>query len=178
MVTPRARGPVRGPVLAYWPSDEALDELDGRQPPAVCAVASATERIAGWLGAWTPADLLTPDTTPAAMTVSNTVVAAALADLTDSVNHNNGLSSPYERSLTILTFRALLAGGEAYDPAEIRAEAVRLGWEPRFARDLALVAADMRAGKRPRIPRGGLSELHPEALARWRAEASGTGTVS
>lgn len=52
---------------------------------------------------------------------------AALADLTDSVNHNNGLSSPYERSLTILTFRALLAGREAYDPAEIRAEAVRLG---------------------------------------------------
>ncbi|MDQ3630733.1 MAG: site-specific integrase [Actinomycetota bacterium] len=177
VVTPRTRDVIRGPVLAYWPSDDALDELDGRQPTALCAVASAPERIASWLGSWSPGDLLAPGATPPAVTVSNPVVAVALADLTDSVNHNNGLSSPYERSLTILTFRALLAGGEAYDPAEIRAEAVRLGWEPRFARDLAQLAADMGAGKRPRIPRGGFSDLHPDALARWRAEAAGTSSA-
>lgn len=132
--------------MRFWPSDPALDELDGRQPPAICAIPSARERISGWLEAWAPHDLLTPDAEIAAVGISNPVVAVALDDLTDSVNHNNGLHSPYERSLAISTFRALIDGGEAIAPEEIRAWAVRHGWEPRYARDLAELGADMLAG--------------------------------
>jgi hypothetical protein len=145
-------GAGRGPVLAYWPGDGSLSELDGLQPPALCAVASSDRRIRAWLDTWSPVDLLATNGRPrgGAVTISNPVVAEAVDDLTGWTNHNSGLSDPTTRSYAILIFRELRRGREPWNPDEIRAWAVRAGWEPRHADRLRQLAADIQAGTSPR----------------------------
>jgi hypothetical protein len=93
--------------------------------------------------------------------VSNPVVAKALEWLTGSVNVGTGLSHPDDRSSAIHMFRMLRDGGEAYVPDEVRVWAVRHGWTPEDARELAAIGQkilDHRA-------------LQADASGAWRSDA-------
>jgi hypothetical protein len=100
--------------------------------------------------------------------VGNTVLQAALVDLTAIVNVTTGITHPSDKAAAVQLFEVLRAGGVPFDPAEVKAFAVRHGWEPRHARDLASVAQRISEGKRVQTGRAG--KMWSESiLEKWRA---------
>ena len=150
-----------GPILAVWTRDKSLDKLDTTGAAAICAAPSNPDNIADWKANWNPVDVHTGHPAGDEIAVSNPVVAKGLEYLTSGVNVSSGLADPSDRSSAIHLFRLLLAGGESYEPAEIRVWAVRHGWDPRDARELADLAEKVRE-RRP---------LKADATGRWRDDA-------
>lgn len=158
-----------GPLLAVWVDDKELSKLDVVRAPALCAIPWLSTDIAGWKSDWNPIDLRTGAPGGSEQTVSNAVVAQALESLTQRVNLSTGLAHPSDKDSAVGLFRLLREAGEEYDPAQVRAWAVRRGWDPTDARDLADVASKIKAGRQIRTATPMWSE---GIIERWRADAS------
>lgn len=155
-----------------WPTDDALDKIEDRQLPALCAVPSSPDRVPRWLRAWSPKDLMNPDAIRAPKpTISDPTVHAAMHDLTLNCNHNNDLTGT-EKALTILTFRALQKAGVPWDSEELAAWAASNGWPAATATKLGQMAQDLAAGKDLRIPNGERYEFPDDVVDGWRKQAA------
>lgn len=159
-----------GPILAVWTRDKALDKLDTTGAPAICAAPSNPDNIADWKASWNPVDVRTGQPSGKDTTISNPVVTKGLEYLTSGVNVGTGLTNPTDRSSAIHLFRLLLEGGESYDSEEIRIWAVRNGWDPSDARELAEVAGNVQQGRALRAEPGG--RWRDDALEWLRSEAA------
>lgn len=155
-----------GPILAVWVDDEQLDKLDGLGSPEICAIPWTQGDIDGWKSDRGPIDVRTGQTAGLEETIENPVVARAMEYLTNSVNLSTGLGHPSDKESAIGMFRILKAEGEPFDPEQIRAWAVRNGWKPRDARDLAKLAEKFKAGKQVR---GGKRKMwRDDVIEIWR----------
>lgn len=126
------------------------------------------ENIADWKANFGAKNLRTGEIAEA-LTIANPVVAAALESLTAVVNLSTGLGHPSDRAAAVRMFQLLNAGGEHFEPAEVRAWAANNGWNREGTRELEEVAAGVLAGRRFRV------ETYPwdrDDLERWRARAS------
>jgi hypothetical protein len=92
-------------------------------------------------------------------TIENPVVEKTMQSLTASVNLSTGLGHPSDKESAVQMLKLLNAAGEDYDTDQLRAWAVRHGWQPRHARSLAELAEKVKTGKRVR---GGTRKM-------WRA---------
>ena len=155
-----------GPILAVWSRDDRLAKIDGLRAPAICAITWSEGTIDEWKANWGPIDLKS-GSAEKALDISNPVVRQALIGLTASVNLSTGLTHPSDRSHAVAIFKLLVSGGEKYDPDEIRAWAVKNGWEAEDAAELEDIARKIREGRNLRSD----WRLGPEVLERWRSEA-------
>lgn len=153
-----------------WTSDKTLEKIDSLSAPAICAVYWSPENIAAWKTNWNPTDIRTGRRGGSTDTVGNPVVTAALSSLTVVVNVGTGLSHPSDRASAIQMFTLLRDGGETYASDEVRAWAVRNGWDPKDARELAEVGQKILEGRRLRA--GDTGVFRADSLATWRQEAA------
>lgn len=161
-----------GPILAVWVDDEQLDKLDALRSPGICAIPWAKTDIDGWKANWNPADIRTGESGGSDETILNPVVIKAMETLTVVVNLGTGLSHPSDKESAVQMLKLLKKEGEDYDPDQIRAWAVRNGWQPRHARDLAELAEKIAAGRQVR---GGKRQAWREGIVDlWRSEAGET----
>lgn len=159
-----------GPILAVWVGDEQLDKLDGLRAPEICAIPWAQGDIDGWKADRNPVDVRTGQTAGLEETIENPVVARAMEYLTNSVNLSTGLGHPSDKESAIGMFRILVAEGEPFEPDQIRGWAVRHGWQPRHARDLAELAEKFKAGRQVR---GGKRKMwRDDVIEIWRQDRS------
>jgi hypothetical protein len=159
-----------GPILAVWVDDEQLDRLDGLRAPELCAIPWAHGGIDGWRAAWDPIDVRTGQNVGLEEAIENPVVVRAMESLTTSVNLSTGLGHPSDKESAIGMFRILMAEGEPFEPDQIRAWAVRHGWQPRHARDLAGLGEKFKAGK---LVRGGKRKMwRDDVIEIWRRESA------
>lgn len=159
-----------GPILAVWTRDKSLDKLDTTGAAAICAAPWNPDNIADWKANWNPIDVRTGQAAGSDTTVSNPVVSKGLEHLTDRVNLGTGLTHPSDRSSAIQLFQLFVQGGEAYIADEIRAWAVRQGWQPEDARELAEVADKVQQGRKLKSESG--RQWRDDYLERLRREVT------
>jgi len=158
-----------GPVVGLWVDDRQIEKrLDGLDAPALCVVPWNRADIDQWKTNWNPTDLRTGEAAEQLTTIGNPVVEAAMRSLTMAVNLSTGLSHPSDKEAAVQTFRLLRDAGEGFQPSEVQAWAVRNGWRPRHARELAEVAQAI-IDRRP--IRGGRQRWRKDIVAYWREEA-------
>jgi hypothetical protein len=159
-----------GPVLAVWVDDRQLDKLDGLRSPGICAIPWVQTDIDGWKTNWNPVDVRTGEPEGSDETIGNPVVVKAMEALTNSVNLSTGLGHPSDKESAIQMLRLLKGAGEDYDPDQLRAWAVRHGWQPHHARSLAEIAEKINMGRRVQ---GGRRQMwRTDIIDLWREEAA------
>jgi hypothetical protein len=157
------------PVLGVWMDDKQLGKLDGMRAAAICAIPWTRDGIDDWKTNWNPTDIRTGEPGGSEDTVTDPVVIEALKSLTSSVNLTTGLGHPSDKDSAIGMFRALKAAGVDYDPEQVRAWAVRHGWESDDARELADIGEKIRDG---RTVRGHGQQMWREDIVDvWRGKA-------
>lgn len=159
----------QGPVLAVWVDDKQLDKLDALRAPGLCAIPWVRTDIDGWKTNWNPTDIRTGEQGGSDETVTNPVVAKALESLTFRVNLGTGLGHPSDKASAVQLFKALKSAHEDYDPDQVRAWAVRHGWSPDHARDLAELAQKVGDGRPVRA--GKQRMWRSDIVKYWRVEA-------
>jgi hypothetical protein len=160
-----------GPVLAVWVDDKQLDKLDGLRTPGLCAIPWVRTDIDGWKTNWNPTDVRTGKPGGSEDTVTNPVVVAALEALTGRVNLGTGLGHPSDRASAVQMFKALKNAREDVHPNQVRAWAVRHGWQADDARELGELAQKVKEG---RAVRGSKQKMwRDDVVAIWREDASG-----
>lgn len=157
-----------GPVLAVWVDDKQLDRLDDLRTPALCAIPWNRVDVDGWKTNWNPTDARTGEPGGRDETVSNPVVVSALTSLTARVNVSTGLTHSSDKSAAVEMFRELKKAGEDFDPDEVRAWAVRHGWRPDHARELAELAQKLKDGQRVQVRERG--KWRDDIVAIWRED--------
>lgn len=158
-----------GPVLGVWVDSKDMDKVEKLNPSAICAIPWSREDLAGWKADRNPTDLRTGQAGGSDQTISNPVVEAAMQSLTIRVNLSSGLGHPSDKAATVQMFRALKKAGD-YNPEEIRAYAVRHGWRPDHARQLAEKGRAILDGKA--IQGGKVAAWSPDAVKIWREDAA------
>jgi hypothetical protein len=161
-----------GPILAVWVDDKQLDKLDELHVPRLLAIPWNRTDIDGWKTNWNPTDPRTGAKGGSDETVTNPVVVAALESLTSGVNLSTGLGHPSDKASAVQMFKLLKEARESFDPEQVRAWAVRNGWEADDARDLGEMAEKIRDGRTVRAGREG-PMWRDDIVAQWRAEADG-----
>lgn len=157
-------------VIAAWANAEALDKLDTKTNlRAVLLMPWVEAESLGWRQARGAVDILGTHATPE-LTGPHPVVVAALASVSVMVNLSTGLSHPMDRPKAIWAFKMLRDAGYRWEPDEVRAWALGHGWPPSGAKDLAEVAAGIKARK---ALHGGTNPFALGAVKRWEAEAAG-----
>jgi len=159
-----------GPILAVWVDDQQLDKIDGLRSPGICAIPWSSTGIDGWKANWNPVDVRTGEPDGSDETLTNPVVEKAMEALTVSVNLSTGLGHPSDKESAIGMLKLLKNAGESYNPDQLRAWAVRHGWQPRHARSLAELAEKVQAGKR--VQGGSRKMWRSDIVEIWRKEAA------
>lgn len=160
-----------GPILCMWVDDERLEEIEALRAPAICAIPWIPKNLTNWKLARTPRDLRTgalasegPNATP--------VLAAALRDLTTTVNVSTGIIHPSDKSAAIDLFRTLKSANEPFSAQDVRALANRLGWKGEHARELGELADKILAGRQVRGREPGGERWGSSSLDRWRSASA------
>lgn len=158
-----------GPVVGVWVDDRQVEKyLDGLNAPALCVVPWTRDGVDQWKANWGSTELRSGVAAGEPATVGNPVVVAALESLTIGVNLSTGLSHPSDKGRAVQMFRLLRDAGEPFVPTEVQAWAVRHGWRPGDARELAQLA---QAILDRRAIRGGTMLWRKDIVDYWREQA-------
>lgn len=123
-------------VLCVFPDKDMLKALDSvRNLKVAVVVPWHMEEISEWIRAWNPV-ILGKDHGEAERLIKNPVVEEAMEMLTRYINTSTGLTHPSDKGRAIELLKILRDYGELYDPAPLRAWALRHGWSPQGAEDL------------------------------------------
>ena len=123
-------------ILCVFPDEGMLKALDSiRNLKVAVAVPWSMEEVSEWVRAWNPV-ILGKEHGEAERLIANPVVEEAMVMLTRHINLSTGLINPSDRHSTIELLKILRDSGESYDPASLRAWALRHGWSPQGAEDL------------------------------------------
>lgn len=158
----------RAVIIAYFAEDKMLEALDGLDLVAgIVAIPDLPEDATSWITRWNPVVHGQQHASEPAPLIDDPVVANALSALTSWINLGHAVMNPRDKEHTDETLRILRAKGHALVPSQIKSWAIRNGWKPGAADELAKLAARIGAlASKPRI-----SGYHdPEGkYGRWKA---------
>lgn len=161
------RGSARGAVVvAYYADDSMLEKLDGLDGLAgVVAVPWVTDQVQGWTARWNP---IIPGQEPREQDplIDDPVIVAALTALSGSVNLAHGVMHPRDKDRANETLRILRAKGHALEADRIKTWAIRNGWKPGAADELARLAGRV-AGLKAKPSLSGYHDPHGR-YERWK----------
>lgn len=162
-----------GVVLALWASKDTIRDLEEYyRLDALCLVPWLPEEIDSWVAARRATDLTGSREQPAAPTITDGVVLAAMKSVTNTINMNNRLVDSFGKDAVVGAFRALKKKRYSWDPEEISVWALANGWPPEAAERLREFAAGVLAGKAYRAG----PHWRPDIVKHWEEEASQTGS--
>lgn len=165
-----------GSILVPWAGERALLDLDdylAEKAQAVCVIGWAQGSHDTWIAARGARDLRNPDVVLGRPQI-DPVVAIAMREAGDSMNHANGLASDSEKAMVVLTLKELVRGGYTYDVDQLAAWAIREGWYPSEIPRLRDIATRVLEGRSFRLrdpwgPRRG-------SVKDWEAKAASGST--
>jgi hypothetical protein len=159
-----------GPVLAAWPDENRLAQIDGdRRTGALCLLTRADQDAAAWASAHQPEQLSPGASLPPPAAIADPVVEQGMATLTTLVNQSNNLAGVMDHRDAVTVLQLLHDGDHRLDPPSIYAWALAHGWPARGAQRLQKLAAAIAGGKRPRP--GVEPALRSDILQVWRDDA-------
>lgn len=124
-------------VVAYYADDRLLDFIDGMDGvQGVVAVPWVPGQVAQWRDRWAPLVPGEEKQAPADL-LGDPVAEAALRSISAMINLSYSLIQSHDREWVDGPLRILRAKGHALDAAKIRNWAIRNGWKPGAADDLA-----------------------------------------
>lgn len=154
-------------VIVYYAELQILDFVDGlRNIVGVVAVPDHSGDADEWVARWGAVVHGQSQQTPAPL-IDDPVFVRALETLSDIINMSTGLLHPRDKEIANGILRILRAKGHAEQSANIKSWAIRRGWKPDHAADLASLATKIWALK----TKPNLSGLHDPAgrYARWQS---------
>jgi hypothetical protein len=153
-------------LVVYYAEDKILEFVDGLSGvEAVIAVPEFPTSGELWKKRWSP-NVLGEAARPAvAELITDPVVETALKGHARLSNQGHNVLHPCDKEYADETFRILRAKGHTLDPAEIKSWAIRNGWKPGAAAEIANVAAKINRLK----AKPNLAKIHePNArYGRW-----------
>lgn len=156
----------RAVILAFYAEDKLLDFADGLSGVVgIVAVPWPEGAAKGWAERWAPIIHGQERQAPAKL-LDDDVIAGALKSLSRMVNLSHGMLHPRDKQYADETFRILRAKGHSAPAANIKSFAIREGWKPDAASELAKLAARIFAMK----TKPSLAKLHDPngRYARWQ----------
>lgn len=165
-----ARGAI---IIAYYADEKMLDKLDGISGLAgIVAVPWMPDGIDRWKMRWAPLVHGEEPAAPAPL-IEDPVVEAALSALTIRVNTSHGALQARDKEPADETFRILRVKGHVLEPERVKSWAIRKGWNPGAADDLAKIAQRVGALK----TKPSLAKMHdPQGrYDRWTQSAASSG---
>lgn len=153
-------------IIAFYGEREMLDFVDGIPGLVGVVVVPDLEGSAlDWIERWNP-KIHGEERGETAPLIEDPVVLNALKTLTMLVNLSTGISHPRDKEQANEIVRILRAKGHQLDPQKIKSWAIRNGWDPRGADDLARIVDKVASSK----SKPSLSKYYdPEArYARWK----------
>lgn len=142
------RGAGRGTVfICYFADNAMLEKIDGLDGVVgVIAAPWVAGEINGWIARWNPKVHGQEEGTQAAL-ITDRVIEKALIALSGGVNLSHALLNPRDKEYANETLRILRANGHAFEPDKIKSWAIRNGWKPGAADELAKLAGRIGALK-------------------------------
>lgn len=166
--------PVPSRLLAFYPDEAFLDELDAiPRITAMLVVPYQAEEIETWRKARNAVPLGQPQQARVTMHLSDRVVEAAVRSLAQAVNQANRLASGRDRERAVLTFRILLEEGHlSYDPEDVKVFLMsECGFDGPLADTVKEIAEQILQGRRLRADR---SYFVPNIMDIWKEDAQGS----
>jgi len=162
-----ARGAV---IVAYYADEKMLEMLDGIEGlVGIVAVPDLPDRIDGWIARWNAAVHGQQPSAPAVL-ISDPVVEKALSSLSGWINLSHNIMNPRDKDHADETLRILRAKGHVFEPGKMKSWAIRNGWKPGAADELAKLAT--RIGALQTKPSLGKYHDPQWRYDRWKQEAS------
>lgn len=158
-------GPRDSVIIAYYADDKMMVAVDGLSHLAgVVVVPDYSDSVPQWTERWTPL-VHGQAAQPPAVLISDPKVEGAMKELTGAINLGHGLLNPRDKETASDVLRILRAKGHSTDTTKLKSWAIREGWKPGAAAELATLAAKIFALKaKPK-----LDKIHdPDGrYARW-----------
>lgn len=128
-------------VIAYYADEKMLEKLDGVAGlVGIVAVPDLPNQIENWTARWNPL-VHGRQQGVAEVLVADPVVEKALASLSGGINLSHAIMNPRDKGYADETLRILRAKGHAFEPDKMKSWAIRNGWQPGAADELAKLAA-------------------------------------
>lgn len=159
----------RAILIAYYGETKMLDAVDGIENLAGVVVVPDLEGSANsWIERWGPI-IHGEDRPPKAQLIDDPIVEQALKTLTTMVNLSTGISHPRDKQQANEVIRILRAKGHHLDAEKVKSWAIRNGWTPKGAEDIAAIVNRVSALKsRPSLAK--YHDPHGRYL-RWKERA-------
>ena len=139
-----ARGAV---IVAFYADNKMLEKLDGIDGlVGIVAVPDLASDIDQWVARWNPMVHGQPASAPTTL-ISDPVVEKALASLSSWINLSHGIMNPRDKGHADEMLRILRAKGHTFEPDKMKSWAIRNGWKPGAADELATLATRIGALK-------------------------------
>lgn len=154
-------------VIAYYADEKLLEFVDGiERLTGVVAVPWVPGENDTWRERWTPIVHGEAKQEPASI-LDDAVVEAALRSVSGIVNLSHTLLQSRDKEWVNEVLRILRAKGHTLEPLKIKNWAIRYGWKPGAADELAKLAR--KVGELKTKPR--LTEIHDPngRYARWKS---------
>lgn len=157
----------RSIIIAYYADMGLLDKVDAlRAAEAIIVVPDTDQSARDWVSRWSPVVHGQPKAAPQVL-IGDQVVVNALKSITGMSNIGAGLLHPTDKKFADECFRILRFHNHQAKSGAIESWAIRNGWHPKAADELAGVAERVFAlVSKPR-----LSEIFAadEKYTRWRS---------
>lgn len=140
-------------IIAYFAEDKMLEALDGLDLVAgIVAIPDLPEQAESWITRWNPVVHGKPRASRPVPLIEDPIVANALSALTSWINLAHAVMNPRDKEHADETLRILRAKGHTLVPVQIKSWAIRNGWKPGAADELAKLATRIGAlTSKPRI---------------------------
>lgn len=158
----------RSVVVAFFADERLLEVVDGlSHVEGVVAVPDLPDGAAQWAERWTA---IVHGQAPRqdARLIDDQVFEKGLKTITDGVNLSHGVMNPRDKGFANEILRILRAKGHQADPEKIKSWAIRNGWKPSAASELAALSRKIASLK----SKPSLAGFHnPEGrYANWKAD--------
>ncbi len=143
-----------GYIIAIYPTKELLDKIDGLNASHVLVVPWLLTEVDFWIKMWNAQNIDDINKKREAPEMIEPIMEIALNHLNEMVNVSTGISHPSDHAATAQLFEILLANGIKYDTEQIRSYLIaNLGWKPKHADDVVVIADKILSGRKVRYHR-------------------------
>lgn len=155
-------------IVAYFADDVLLEQLDGiRGLDGIVVVPDHPPSIRHWVDRWNPRIHGAPPR-PEAKLIEDPVIERALSSVTGMINLSHSVMNPRDKEYADHALRILRANGHNTDAKKIKSWAIKNGWHPKAADELATLSARiLNMASKP-----SLSKIH-DPMGKYQRWSSG-----